>query len=245
MDNLSKIIKAQLYERANSPLLASFLLSWAGWNYRFIMTIVSSLPLIEKFSFIKTELFPGNQWFFQGLLYPLLTTIFLIFVYPYPAKFVYGFSKKRQRELKALQQEIDEEKLLSRAESREIRKAADEAANDFDQAIQRKSAEIARLNAQIEVLEKENDELASVKSEIEIKLNDQIEELKKKNDELASIKSGIEIRLNALIEKSEENNDQLASIKSETENQRQSTDKELARLNALQAYLIRQSSQAY
>lgn len=154
LDDLSKSIKAQLYERVSSPLLASFCLSWVAWNYRFVMVLVSSMPFAEKISYIDTHIFPTyQQVLLQGSLYPLLTALFLIFAYPIPAKYVYEYWRKRQRELKEIQQRIDDETPLSREEAREIRREALKASLDYDKEIQSKSAEIVRLKELIEELQ--------------------------------------------------------------------------------------------
>lgn len=146
LDDLSKSIKAQLYERVSSPLLASFGISWLAWNYRFVMALISSLSFNEKLAFIDTQIFPTyERVLLQGGLYPLATALLLIFVYPIPAKFVYEYWKKRQRDLKEVQQRIDDETPMSREEAREIRREALQASLEFDREIQSKSAEIARL----------------------------------------------------------------------------------------------------
>ena len=51
LDDLSKSIKASLYERATSPLFGAFVISWLAWNYRFVLTVISSMSAKEKFSY--------------------------------------------------------------------------------------------------------------------------------------------------------------------------------------------------
>ncbi len=48
LEEFSKTVKAQLYERANSPLIGSFLIAWCIWNHRFIMVLLSELSFQEK-----------------------------------------------------------------------------------------------------------------------------------------------------------------------------------------------------
>lgn len=166
LDDLSKSIKAQLYERVSSPLLASFGLSWLAWNYRFVMVLTSSLPLNEKFSFVDSQIFPTyQQVFLQGSIYPLITALLLIFAYPIPAKYVYEYWRRRQRELKEIQQRIDDETPLSREEAREIRREALKASLDYDKEIQSKSTEIGRLKELIEELQQKGSSLAPVSTE--------------------------------------------------------------------------------
>lgn len=166
LDDLSKSIKAQLYDRVSSPLLASFCVSWVAWNYRFVMVLVSSIPLTDKISFIDTHIFPTYQHvLLRGSLYPLLTALLLIFVYPIPAKYVYEYWRKRQRELKVIQQRIDDETPLSREEAREIRREALKASLEYDKEIQSKSAEIARLKELIEALQQSSPSKTSIQPE--------------------------------------------------------------------------------
>lgn len=156
-NDLSKSIKAQLYERVSSPLLASFSLSWAVWNYRFILVIVSSMSPNEKIAYIDSHIFQSSQdVFLRGTLYPLITALCLIFVYPIPARYVYQYWRKKQKELKEVQQQIDDETPLTKEEARQIRREALTASLEYDRAIQSQSAEIARLKELVETLQAPN-----------------------------------------------------------------------------------------
>lgn len=118
------------------------------------MVLASSIPFTEKVSYIDSQIFPTFQLvLLQGSIYPLLTALFLIFAYPIPAKYVYEYARKRQRELKEIQRRIDDETPLSREEAREIRREALNASIDYEKEIQSKSAEITRLKELIEELQ--------------------------------------------------------------------------------------------
>lgn len=157
LDDLSKTVKAQLYERVNSPLLASFSLSWIVWNYRFILALTAAMPFAEKITYIDTHIFPTyTQVALQGTIFPLLSALFIIFIYPIPAKYVYQYWRKQQRDLKEIQQKIDDETPLSKEDARRIRREALAASIEFDKEIENKSAEIARLKDAINELERSN-----------------------------------------------------------------------------------------
>lgn len=195
-DDLSKSIKAQLYERVSSPLLGSFAISWVAWNYRFVLTLISSLPLNEKLAFIDTHIFPSyTQVLLQGGLYPLGTALLLIFVYPIPAKFVYAYWKKRQRDLKEVQQKIDDETPLSREEARQIRREALQTALEYDKEIESKSVEIARLKDLIDGLQQADDAKPAVQVKTEPVLPTQAYEIDDAQaamlDEVARASDGI------------------------------------------------------
>lgn len=154
LSDLAKTVKAQLYERVSSPLLGAFAISWAAWNYRFVLVLVSSMPVAEKFAYIDSNIFDSyKNIFLHGTLYPLLTTLSLIFIYPFPAKFVYEYWRKRQRDLKEIQQRIDDETPLTREEARELRHETLNAKLEFEQGLEHRSAEITRLKEIIKELQ--------------------------------------------------------------------------------------------
>jgi hypothetical protein len=139
-------VKSAVLERSVSPLFGSFLLSWCAWNYRFILTIFSDLKLNEKLDFIDTVLFPNTSaYIYHGLLYPLATTAFIIFIYPFPAKWTFQFWRKRQRELRIIRQTIDDETPLTLEESRELRKQMLQQKIEYGDEIKRKDEEIELL----------------------------------------------------------------------------------------------------
>ena len=81
--DLSKSIKADLYERATSPLFGAVAISWCFWNYKTIFILLSSLPVTEKFEYIEAFLYGGIWPFLSKLfIYPVLSALLFIFVYP-------------------------------------------------------------------------------------------------------------------------------------------------------------------
>lgn len=155
-DDLAKSVKAQLHERVSSPLLASFSISWAAWNYRFILIIASSMPTIDKIAYIDNHLFPNlTDVALRGVLYPLLTALGLIFLYPIPARHVYQHWRQRQKELKEIQQQIDDETPLTNEEARQLRRDALAVSLEYDRGLQSKEAEIMRLKELIEEMQKQ------------------------------------------------------------------------------------------
>lgn len=50
MGEIIKSMKAFLYGRSSSPLFGAFIVSWAVWNYRVIITLLSNEKLADKFT---------------------------------------------------------------------------------------------------------------------------------------------------------------------------------------------------
>jgi hypothetical protein len=164
-DELKNAIKAQLYERAISPLSGAFILSWVAWNYRFVLVLVSSLFFAEKISYIDTHIFPtSQQTIIYGLFLPFLSAMCWLVLYPYPAKFFYEVSRKLQRELKELQQKIDDEMPMDQEEARKIRREALHASIAFDNELKSKNEDVARLNEIVAQLQRENKTLSLAKA---------------------------------------------------------------------------------
>ena len=123
MENILQSIKAHLYDRTTSPLSGAFLISWGIWNYKFIVVLFSSLSVDEKFEYISSVLYvTWLDYSLTGVVFPLITTVFLLFVYPYPSKLVYEFWRNRQKELKEIKQKIEDETPLTIEETREVRR---------------------------------------------------------------------------------------------------------------------------
>lgn len=122
-DDVGKTIKAILYDRITSPLFGTFVLSWCGWNWRLILLFLtdSSTAVVKKFQYVDSDIYPSiNVILVHGLLLPLTTTAFFLYIYPWFAKKVYGHWRVQQNKLKELQLEMDAEKPLTKKEAQEI-----------------------------------------------------------------------------------------------------------------------------
>lgn len=158
LEEFSKTVKAQLYERASSPLLGSFTIAWCIWNHRFIMVIFSELSFQEKIRYIDFHIFGGwQESLVNGIGIPLAAALFMILVYPWPSRFLYSYWRRQQNKLKTDQQIIDGDVLLSVDESREIRQAEIKMKIEFDAQLRTKNEEIAILKATIDNLREKNE----------------------------------------------------------------------------------------
>ncbi len=155
-EDTMKTIKAMLYERISSPLLGTFVLSWCLWNYRFLIIIFSTIPVSDKFNLIDAIIFPSQKIaLLKGMAYPLMTTAFFIYVYPYPAKKVYEFWRARQKDLKEARQRIEDEEPLTREEATMIRSEMYRMTKEHQEEITKRDAEIERIRDIYTALNKE------------------------------------------------------------------------------------------
>lgn len=141
-------IKAVLYERLSNPWIGSFILSWCLWNYKFILLITSSIPPTNKFFIIDNYIYHDYlSYFTNGLIYPIITSTAIIFIYPYPTKIIYSFWLKKQKELLELKQNIEGTTLISEEKSRKLRKEIAEFQMLSEKEIEEKNEKIETLKS--------------------------------------------------------------------------------------------------
>jgi len=155
MDDLVKSFKSIMYDRVTSPLLSSFLVSWAAWNHRlFVVLLSSDLKLKEKFDYADNILYPTwHEVLLRGFGWPLLSALFLIFAYPLPARKVYEYVRKEQQKLKIIQQKIEDETPITQEEARDLRAAIRKATADFEKQLADRDGQIQKLKADLSAAE--------------------------------------------------------------------------------------------
>lgn len=174
MEDIIKSIKANLYDRAISPLSGTFAVSWTAWNYKFVVTLLSSMEAHDKFEYISTFLYATPyDCYGVGLGFPLLTTIAYIYVYPYIGNRVYGFSRARKKDLMEIKIKADKEEPISAERAKQLHKEMDELRHAQHEELDRKKAENKSLKSAIEDQE-----------EVLKKHKTTIEELEKRSREL-------------------------------------------------------------
>ncbi len=159
-------IKAYLYERTVSPLLGALTVSWCIWNYRFFFLATSELKYADKmaeidrfyqstttYSFYNLFEWTISHLYSTGILFPLSTALLYLFVFPYPSEWVFRFSLARSERLAKIKNTIEDNKLLSIEQSREIRLKLAETERVYDEEIERKNRAIESRDRRIEELE--------------------------------------------------------------------------------------------
>ncbi len=167
MQDIFTSIKAYLYDRMVSPLIGAFIIGWSVWNYRFFVVMFSAgLPTpADKFKAIDllfgpyTFAFGGASFsitgrIIDGALVPAGIALVYLYVYPLLAKPVYEHSLKKQKELRAIKQAQDDQRLLSVEESRELFRRLAQMQSKHQDEVDGLNNQISALNKHIESLEK-------------------------------------------------------------------------------------------
>jgi hypothetical protein len=156
INDLLSSAKETIIERFSSPLLGSFIIAWGLWNYKFLVILFSAASITQTFQLIESISFPNaaTVWL-QGIILPLLSALAYVFVYPFPAKFIYTFRLKRQREVNEVRRLIEEETLLTLEQSRAIRAELASLQHKNQENIDKLNAEISRLKSELDIAQKE------------------------------------------------------------------------------------------
>jgi uncharacterized membrane protein len=127
------------------------------WNYKFLVILFSAAGVSQTFKLIDTIAFP-DIWavVMRGTLYPLIFALLYVFAYPYPARFVYAFTLKRQREVNQIKRQIEEETLLTLEQSRTLRAEYVQLERKSQEYVDSLTSEISRLNAALDQAQKES-----------------------------------------------------------------------------------------
>jgi hypothetical protein len=151
LTDLLQSTRLSLIERLSSPLVGSFLISWAIWNWKFLVILFSDTSVVSTFQLARTHSFPdvGATLTF-GLLLPLASALVYIILYPYPYRWVLEYSLKQQRLAAQVRQRIEDETPLTVEESRRIRVELVNMDRAHRQAVADLNEEIARLNAALD-----------------------------------------------------------------------------------------------
>lgn len=166
MQDILNSIKAYLYDRAVSPLIGAFVVAWSVWNYRFFVVLFSSefANTSEKFAAIDVLFGPDvlalgktgvqiSGCLTDGAFMPAVLALLYLYAYPLVAKPVYEHSLRQQKELRSVKQALDDQRLLSVEESRELYRR-------LAQLQTRHQEEVDLLNSQISALSQPHEEIS-------------------------------------------------------------------------------------
>lgn len=152
-------IKATLYERATSPLTASFFCAWIAHNYDVVLIVLSTSKPIEKIVYIKYFAFPDALAIFvHGFLLPLVYALVYLYVYPYPARMVFKHTRENQKALKDIQVKIEDETPLTNEQSREIRRKNRALEEEWERVLSDRQEVIEKLQKEISDLKNDHSE---------------------------------------------------------------------------------------
>lgn len=138
---LLRDVRLSISERLESPLISTFSVSWCIINYKLIIIILSSEHIFYKLKLINWY-FSSSYLFgvLNSFIYPVLITVFYIFVYPLIALRVNNVVLTNKMLLIDQQKSIENKRIVTADELSEIHSI-------YQQDIDDLNAEIVRLKS--------------------------------------------------------------------------------------------------
>jgi hypothetical protein len=144
LDDFRKSVQLILHERLTSPLSGAFFISWIVWNWRAVYYVFfseASLPIAQRLVYINSNFVDLGH----NLLYPVLSTIFLVGVYPVFTTGALWVWLKFRTWQNRIKNKIERQTLLTAEQSFAVRLESTKARADFDNLMKSKDDEIASL----------------------------------------------------------------------------------------------------
>lgn len=207
---ISKELKASLFQRIKSPFFSSFLIGILIFNYRYILVLLSTKSIEDKFIFIDTYKAPiiFDVPFFKficiehilisTLAYPFFFALFWIGITPFFERYIsMPIWKKHQNKLKERFAELEKEEVFPRSEKEkylnEILNIGKEKNKLVEELINIDLATQTKIEKSINEKEKEFEkEKELLNTDFEIRLEAKEDEIKKqKDEEFAKVKNNL------------------------------------------------------
>lgn len=150
IEDITTVIKAQLYDRITSPLTGAFLFSWPIWNWKFLLILFSDLKAPEKLTFISEKIFTNtHQIMLNGILFPLASAAALVILYPFPSRLFFWIAQYHKKSMKSIQQRYEDEMPISNDEAAYLRKNSTESQLKRENDIRELTTTISELRERI------------------------------------------------------------------------------------------------
>jgi hypothetical protein len=147
LNDFRKSIQSVLYERIRSPFSGAFFFSWIVWNWKLVYYLIFSAGSTAT----RIEYVQANYInLFNNLIFPFLSTIFLIVVYPFITTAGYWVWLKFKTWQIKIRNGIEGNRLLTLDQSITLRMQIRNQEEEFDKMLRKKDEEILILKNQIE-----------------------------------------------------------------------------------------------
>jgi len=169
INEVKNSVKAKMYDSTYTPFMSSYILSWLLINHIYVLYYFSDfknkLDLINDYNFGQ---YNYNMW-----LTPLIIALVYVYIYPFFSKYFYAYTLKQQKERTDIKQKIEDKKLLTVEQSREIRLVHFKLEEEID----KKNQKIEFYKKEISTLESEN---LKIENSIQERITEKEKDIKEK-----------------------------------------------------------------
>lgn len=192
IDDIKDSIKAKLYDFQYTPFMSSVLISWMVINHKYLLVFFADYDDLEKkLDLLKEWDFAlHTPWFtipyVMNVLLPILFGLFYVFVYPKINKKFYEYTLERNKELKKIKQDIEDETPITQEKARELKREHYKLADERDQALEKlKESQKEHAEALTNAMKPLHDEIQAHIAAHNVS-NQLIEKLKAENQKIQS-----------------------------------------------------------
>lgn len=166
MEDLWKSTTEVIRERVSSPVLLPLAVSWAGWNYKFLLVLASSVGVPRVFELAWNTAYPSGwlSFWLLAVLGPLCTAGALIFWLPLAEHWVLKRTLPRQRQLIQLRREHANATPLTREESRLLRTDMERERQEATEQLKKAGAALDASELEVQGLQRD---LAQANAEVQ------------------------------------------------------------------------------
>lgn len=142
-------------ERTTNPLSFAFLLSWAAWNFKFFVILFGDGTSSARLAALD-QLYPNiTGTYLSALLYPLVSSLFYVFIYPFFSEKAIAFYRKKQVAIANTVKTLEGERLLTPKESTARTRKHEAERRTWEESEIALNAEITALRDALEAAEKQ------------------------------------------------------------------------------------------
>lgn len=168
MDALKDIwasLVSGVQERTTNPLSFSFLGSWCIWNYKFLVILFGDGTAAQRLNAIE-GMYPHTASTLGGgaLLYPLLTALAYVFLYPFVSAMAIKFYREKQVEIANSIKGLEEKKLLTVEEATKLTRRHEAQRKKWEESEIAFETQLSEIREALAAAEKQALELKTSKS---------------------------------------------------------------------------------
>ena len=172
IEEIKNSIKAKLYDSTYTPFMSSYIVSWIFLNHKYLLIYFGDFK--NKLSLLRMY-----EITLSDMLIPLIVALIYVYIYPYFFKKFYSYTLNKQKEQLIIKQEVENKKLLSVEQSREMRLEQ----YKFEDIIDKKDKKIDYYKNELKSIEEEQSLTKEhIKEEFKIKENAIVKKTKKESE---------------------------------------------------------------
>jgi hypothetical protein len=178
LDEMRKSLSHVVSERMTSPVFGTFVISWMGFNWKVLFfALSSSIDTVKKIALIDNTL---NRRY--SVIYPIISTIILVVVYPWVAMAGFIVWEHAKNIKVSLKNYLGRKVLLTRAQSLSLRLEMKNIEEKYNALLEEEKSNLSKNKFALAEKEKEIESMASKLSSLQNAINGMNKKLERERE---------------------------------------------------------------